>query len=107
MAPFIGYFSADQLICVLAPTDGNCCRTECIFKNKGPTDDPGHYFAHCCIRVSICAAGDGYNGSKFRITQACKSAAHSSNNKRDGNCRACETACSCRSADKETRTNNS
>src|SRR5579859_498917 len=55
---------------VAAPADGDSCRSESVFKDECPTDDPSHNLAHGRIAVGICAAGNRNHRSKLRVTQA-------------------------------------
>lgn len=85
---------------IAAPTDAYRGCGYGVFQYQVPPDNPGDEFAHRGIRVGVCAAGYGYHGRKFRITQSGEAASQCGNGKGqcDGRSR---IACRHRSGDGE------
>src|SRR5690606_18116828 len=67
-----------EVVEISAPGDRHHYVANRIFKDQGPADDPGNYFAKGNIGIRVSAAGYRYTAGKFGITKGGESARNSS-----------------------------
>ena len=80
MAPNVRNVEAHELedpIEVLAPSDGDGSRADCVLKHQVPANDPRNQLAHGCVGIGVRAAGHWDHRSKLRVAESGKRAAQS------------------------------
>ena len=86
MRPLIWNAQAEPVehaIGVFAPGDGDGRRSDGIFENQIPADDPRDELAHGRVRIGVGAAGDGNHRRELGVTKTGKGAADSGDDERE------------------------
>ena len=86
--PLVRYSPAEPIqhaVGVRTPCDRHGCRTDCIFEDQVPSDDPSDKFTHRRVRIGVGATSDRNHGREFGIAESRECAAHTCNHKREHN----------------------